>query len=210
MKPGNTGSGKVIDKGVSNIIGEVILVAFTLAVSLGYVAYMNSTLEYMRSSTPPPIVAEAQENSLYVLWFNSTNTSIELTLGEIFNKPVKTIITVLGLDKYGKYKPLHISDAKAFTGINSGSKDLLVAGGNAKLVTVEPSSFKVIRGNNYYSLNDLGVTSTIEAVELNPDNPILYINATLENSLDTILIVAATPRDNIWFEYSVIEANIQG
>ncbi|MEB3755249.1 MAG: hypothetical protein GSR79_00080 [Desulfurococcales archaeon] len=191
-------------KAVSTIIGEVILVSFAFAISLAYLAYVNSAFTQQTSNVPPNIVAEAQKNILQVLEFDHTNQSLEFTVNMVFNVKVRTLVTIIGFDNSDIPYPITIDEADSFSGSN-----VLYPNTTLSIVKLDPDKVIILQNSKYYKLSDFGVSSDVYAVEMPYSPPLLHIKATINNpSIVKARIVSLTQVDTRYYEYESIETSL--
>ncbi len=191
-------------KGMSTIIGEVILVSFALAISLAYLAYINSSITEENSNLPPSVVAEAQKNTIEILEFEHTNTSVVFTVNVVFNVKIATLISVLGYSENDIPVPLAMNSAYEF-----GGSGILYPNTTLPILKIGPGKVVVMYKTNYYKLSDFGVPNDVYAVRIPFSSPIIRINSSIYNAnLDKIKIIALTQVNNNFYEYAAIEINM--
>ncbi len=194
-------------RGVANIIGEVILVSFTFAVALAYLAYVNSSINSMSQNLPPKAVLEAQKNQVRIVEFESSNTSIFFTSGVLFNCKIATYLGLLGFDKYGNPVPLVINYAEKFSG-----SDILFPNTTVPVQRVPVQYVYILYKERYVELKEFNtLTDHMDLINVQFNSPYLAINATLPSTdLEKIRISAFTLYNNKFYEYTSIEVNLPG
>jgi len=194
-------------RGVASIIGEVILVSFTFAVALAYLAYVNSSINTMSQNLPPQAVVEAQKNQVRVVEFESSNTSVFFTSGVLFNVKIVTYLGLLGFDRYGNPVPLSINYAEKFSG-----SDILFPNTTVPVQSVPVHDVYILYNERYVKLGDFNTyASRLDLVKVPFNSPFLAINATLPGmELEKIRISAFTLYNNKYYEYASVQVNLPG
>lgn len=192
-------------RGVASIVGEVILVSFTFAVALAYLAYVNSSINTMSQNLPPQAVVEAQKNQIRVVEFESSNTSVFFTSGVLFNVKITTYLGLLGFDKYGNPVPLSINYAEKFSG-----SDILFPNTTVTIQSVPIQDVYILYSERYVKLSEFNTYATqLDLVEVPFNSPFLAINATLPSvTLGKIRISAFTVYNNKFYEYANVQVNL--
>ena len=190
-------------KGVAEIVGEVMLVAFAFAISLAYLAYVNSSFSQQQKNIPPSIIAEAQRNNLQILEFEHEGNSIVFTANMVYSVKVKTLITIIGFDKNNLPKPLQISEAYLFNG-----SSILFPNSSVSVIKLPPQHVHILYNEKYVALTDLGVTESVYSVIIPYKPSFILVKSSVADDTSKIKIIALTQVDNDYYEYSSLPIDL--
>jgi hypothetical protein len=192
-------------RGVASIIGEVILVSFTFAIALAYLAYVNSSISSMSQDLPPRSVVEAQKNDVRIMEFESSNSSVFLVAGVKFNVKLVTYLGLVGFDKYGNPVPLDISYAEEF-----GGSSIMFPNTTIPYQRIPTKDIYLLYSERYVRLSDLnGRFNYMNMVKLPFNSPFIDINATLPaTNIEKIRVSAFTVYNDKFYEYANIQVNL--